>query len=67
MTLNVAMQEGVRLAALPEGQNASPRTVNFQPPTLAELIGKQLSDRERDPVFRESMNVAQVLAQSLLS
>jgi hypothetical protein len=31
------------------------------------LISRQLSDRERDPVFRESMQVAQVMAKSLLS
>jgi hypothetical protein len=30
------------------------------------LIGRQLSDRERDPVFHESMAVAQVMARSLL-
>jgi hypothetical protein len=29
-------------------------------------LGGELSDRHRDPVFRESMAVAQVLAQSLL-
>jgi hypothetical protein len=31
-----------------------------------ELVGRQLSDRSRDPVFRESMAVAQVMAQSVL-
>jgi hypothetical protein len=35
--------------------------------TAAEVIGKQLSDRERDPVFRESMELAQVMAKSLLA
>jgi hypothetical protein len=30
------------------------------------LIGRQLCDRERDAAFRESMAVAQVMAQSLL-
>jgi hypothetical protein len=36
------------------------------PHTAAELIGRQLSDRERDPAFRESMAVAGGMAQSLL-
>ena len=43
-----------------------PRTMTVPPQSAAELIGRQLSDRERDPVFRESMAVAQVMAQSLL-
>ena len=30
------------------------------------MIALRLSDRDRDPVFRESMVVAQVLAPSLL-
>jgi hypothetical protein len=35
------------------------------PQTDAELIARQLSDRDRDLVFRESMAVAQVLPLSL--
>ena len=31
----------------------------------AEVIGKQLSDRQRDPVFRTSMQVAQVMGAEL--
>jgi hypothetical protein len=38
----------------------------YEPLSLAELVGRQLSDRERDPVFAESIATAQVLAQSLL-
>jgi hypothetical protein len=34
--------------------------------TDAQLVDRQLSDRDRDPVSRESMAVAQALAQSLL-
>jgi hypothetical protein len=36
------------------------------PQTDAELIARQLSDRDRDLVFRECMVVAQVLPPSLL-
>jgi glucose-6-phosphate dehydrogenase assembly protein OpcA len=56
-----------RLAVLLLGTDAAPRTVTVPPQPLAELVGRQLSDRERDPVFGESMAVAQVLAQSVLS
>jgi len=55
-----------RLAVMPEGVEATARTVTVQPQSLAELVGRQLSDRERDAAFRESMAVAQVLAQSVL-
>ena len=49
-----------------EGVEATPRTMAMPALSPAELIGRQLSDRERDPVFRESMAVAQVMAQSVL-
>lgn len=55
-----------RIAVTPEGVDAAPRTMTIQPQPLAELVGRQLSDRERDPVFQESMKVAQVLAQSVM-
>ena len=55
-----------RLAVVPVGADAAPRTVTVPPQPLAELVGRQLSDRERDPVFGESMAVAQVLAQGVL-
>ena len=51
-----------RLAARPAGEDVQPRTVTVQGRRIAELIGRQLSDREPDPVFRESMRVAQKLA-----
>src|SRR5262249_44027103 len=63
---NIVVQ-GDRLAVQPEGIDATPRTVAVQAPSLAELVGRQLSDRERDPVFQESMAVAQVFAQSVIS
>jgi glucose-6-phosphate dehydrogenase assembly protein OpcA len=54
------------LEVVPEGFPGAPRTLTIQQQPLAELVGRQLSDRERDPVFTESMAVAQTLAQSLL-
>src|SRR5262249_40098454 len=64
---DVAVEDERRLAVSLEGADAAPRTVAVQPQSLAELVGRQLSDRERDPVFFESMAVAQVLAQSVLA
>jgi glucose-6-phosphate dehydrogenase assembly protein OpcA len=64
--LNVTVEDGRRLKVELEGQTVAPRTVAIQPQPLAELVARQLSDRERDPVFRESMAVAQIFAQSVL-
>jgi glucose-6-phosphate dehydrogenase assembly protein OpcA len=55
-----------RLAATPEGMSAAARTIIVPPQPLAEMVARQLSDRERDPVFRESMAVARVLARNLI-
>ncbi len=55
-----------RLSVIPEGGDAAPRTITVQPQPVAELVGRQLSDRERDPVFRQAMGMAQALAQSVL-
>jgi glucose-6-phosphate dehydrogenase assembly protein OpcA len=65
--LNLVIEDQNRLAVIPEGIAASPRTMITQPQSFAELVARQLSDRERDPVFRESMAVAQAVAQTLLS
>jgi glucose-6-phosphate dehydrogenase assembly protein OpcA len=59
-------EEGRRLAVVPEGTDAAPRTITVQPRPLAELVGRQLSDRERDPVFRRSMATARALAERVL-
>jgi glucose-6-phosphate dehydrogenase assembly protein OpcA len=59
-------ETGRRLAIRLEGVDAAPRTMAVPVSSAAELIGRQLSDRERDPAFRESMAVAQGMAQSLL-
>ncbi|HVS36306.1 MAG TPA: glucose-6-phosphate dehydrogenase assembly protein OpcA [Gemmataceae bacterium] len=62
----VPEESGRRLAIELEGVDASPRTMSVPPQSAAELIGRQLSDRERDAAFRESMTTAQGMAQSLL-
>jgi glucose-6-phosphate dehydrogenase assembly protein OpcA len=66
-TLRLACEEeGCRLMAILEGTGSAPRTMTVPPQPLAELVGRQLPDRERDPVFRASMAVARVLAESVL-
>lgn len=66
VVFNVVTEAANRLAVYLEGTTAAPRTVTVQPQEIAELVGRQLSSREHDPVFRESMAIAQVLAQSVL-
>ncbi len=58
--------DGSRIAATPEGIDASPRTLAVQKMDTAEIVARQLSDREPDPVFREAMTAARVLAQAVL-
>jgi len=64
--VNCVIEDERRLSAQPEGVAGAARTVTIQRQTLSELVSRQLSDREPDPVFRESMSVAQVFAQSVL-
>jgi glucose-6-phosphate dehydrogenase assembly protein OpcA len=65
--LNLLVEDGQRLAIHLEGVDAADRTLSLPRTSPAELIGRQLSDRERDPVFHESMAIAQVMARSLLA
>lgn len=65
--LTVAADTPSRLAATTEGMATAARTLIVQPERLPDLVGRQLSDREHDPVFRQSLAVAQVLAQSVLA
>ncbi|HEY2155706.1 MAG TPA: glucose-6-phosphate dehydrogenase assembly protein OpcA [Isosphaeraceae bacterium] len=58
--------DGTRIVAIPEGMDASPRTLAIQKLDTAEIVARQLSDREPDPVFREAMTAARVLAQAVL-
>ncbi len=55
-----------RLAVIPQGVDVQPRTVTARPQRVAELIGRQLSDRDPDPIFRESTGVAQHLARRVV-
>jgi len=64
--INVTRESEQRLATNLEGLPAEPRTLALPPISPAELVGRQLSDRERDPVFRESMAVAQQMARCVL-
>ena len=54
-----------RLSVTPESEETKARTVAQAPTGLAELVGRQLSDREPDPVFREAMKQAGLLARTL--
>jgi glucose-6-phosphate dehydrogenase assembly protein OpcA len=64
--LSLTVQDDRRLAIQLEGVEAATRTMTVPPQSPAELVGRQLSDREPDPVFLESMAVARLLAQSVL-
>jgi glucose-6-phosphate dehydrogenase assembly protein OpcA len=64
--LNLAPDTPQRLALTVEGTDTQPRTMSTPPLTLAEVIGRQLNDRDRDPVFRETMARCRIMAQSLL-
>jgi glucose-6-phosphate dehydrogenase assembly protein OpcA len=55
-----------RLAVVLEGESAAARTMTIPAQPLSELVARQLSDRERDPVFRESIAVAQTFARSVI-
>ena len=62
----ITREDSQRLSVRHEGADSSPRTMTVPPQSPVDLVGRQLSDRERDEVFRDSMAVAGVMAQSLL-
>jgi glucose-6-phosphate dehydrogenase assembly protein OpcA len=64
--VNAVVESERRLAVTLEGMDAAPRTITVQGHSVSELVVRQLTDRERDPAFREAMTVAQVLARSVL-
>jgi glucose-6-phosphate dehydrogenase assembly protein OpcA len=66
VVLDCAPLDDRRLAVMPEGMDVSMRTMAIQPQPLPELIARQLSDRDYDPIFSESMAVARILAESVL-
>jgi hypothetical protein len=65
--IDCVVEDERRLAGTLEGVTAAPQTVTLQRESVAELVSRQLSDRSPDPVFRQSMAVAQVFAQSVLT
>ena len=65
--VNLVIEDGQRLASQLEGVEGAPRTLTLPPVSAAELVGKQLSDRDRDPVFHQSMALAGAMAQSVLN
>jgi glucose-6-phosphate dehydrogenase assembly protein OpcA len=64
--LNLFLEDENHLTLQLEGVSGEPRTMMLPALSPAEIVGRQLSDRERDPIFRESMAIAQIMAQSLL-
>jgi glucose-6-phosphate dehydrogenase assembly protein OpcA len=64
--MNIVAEDSVRLSIQLEGVESAPRTMTLPTHLAAELVGRQLSDRDRDPVFHESMAVARVMAKSVL-
>jgi glucose-6-phosphate dehydrogenase assembly protein OpcA len=64
--LNLIVEDERRLAVMFEGDDLASRTVTLQRPTLADLVARQLSDREPDPVFRESLRAAKLFARSVM-
>jgi glucose-6-phosphate dehydrogenase assembly protein OpcA len=56
-----------RLSVAPEGRDAAPRTITVPPFPSAILLANQLSDRERDPVYHESLALARQAAQAARS
>jgi glucose-6-phosphate dehydrogenase assembly protein OpcA len=67
VTMKLQTERGGRLSITLEGTNTAPRTLAMPLISAADLIGRQLSDREKDPVFNQSMSIAQQLARRLLA
>ncbi len=63
--LDFAIEDN-RLSVIHVGEEETPRTVALHSQRLGELIGRQLSDREPDAVFRQSMRVAEQLARHVV-
>ena len=64
--LNFEAVDPVRLSVQTEGSDAAPRTITVQPMEIPEMVGRQLSDREPDSVFREAMAAAHLLANAVI-
>jgi glucose-6-phosphate dehydrogenase assembly protein OpcA len=66
VSVDISVEDERRLAVRLGQADTAPRTVTIQTQSVPEMLARQLSDREPDPIFRESMAVAHVLAQGLL-
>ncbi|MDX2037224.1 MAG: glucose-6-phosphate dehydrogenase assembly protein OpcA [Isosphaeraceae bacterium] len=58
-----ALDRDDRIALTSDAEGNSPRTTAIGPRELGEVVGRQLSDREPDPIFREAMHHAHRLAR----
>jgi glucose-6-phosphate dehydrogenase assembly protein OpcA len=63
--VDVTVEDERRLMVRLGDSDTVPRTVTVQPQSVAEMLARQLSDREPDSIFRESMVFAHSLARSL--
>jgi glucose-6-phosphate dehydrogenase assembly protein OpcA len=64
--MSIVPLDDEHLGVLSDESDTAARTVAVKPLSLADIVARQLSDRERDVVFRQSMIVAQDLAQGIL-
>jgi glucose-6-phosphate dehydrogenase assembly protein OpcA len=64
--LNFVVEEEGRLSVQPEGLDCAARTLSAKPVGTSDIVGRQLSDREPDPIFHQSMEAAHLLAQAVL-
>jgi len=62
----VPEDDGRRLCVDLVNDDLAPRTIAIPPQTIADLVARQLSNRERDPAFRATMAVGQILAARVL-
>jgi glucose-6-phosphate dehydrogenase assembly protein OpcA len=60
--IHVVQVDERRLGITAEGLALPPHTLSTPPQSLADLVGRQLSDRERDPIFRAAIQRARELA-----
>lgn len=60
--LNFGVEDSARIVLTPEACDTAARTVAVGLRDLAEVVGRQLSDRVPDPIFREAMRHARILA-----
>lgn len=64
--LTMTAEGPMRLSLQVEGAGSAARTITTPAQSPVDLIARQLSDRERDPAFRDSMAAAAVMAQGVM-